>query len=201
MENIASENVNELCGIETLTKLQCCSEGATMFLLQDNAGSLTQCLRCSTHQNHRQEVLTRGALRLCGGVLCLCRGAWYWKCDKILLSSKFDLVGLGTLWALSSPKPPRGDGASSLHIALMCSTHSSYLQCNLKLWPDAFQTRTVTSSFAHQLQDAANMHWVYRHNSRHDQRSHWDSWKLVGRPWRLQHGFWIGEKITWIINA
>ena len=37
--------------------------------------------------------------------------------------------------------------------------------------------------------------WVYRHNCRHaaDQRSDWDSWKLVGRPWRYQHGIWSGE--------
>jgi len=24
-----------------------------------------------------------------------------------------------------------------------------------------------------------------------DQRSYWDSWKFVGRPWRYQHGIWI----------
>jgi len=104
--------------------------------------------------------------------------------------SNFDLVGLGTLFGgLSSPKPPVETWL--VHIALMCSTHNSYLQCNLNLWSDAFQTRIVTSSFAQQLQDVVKVQWVYRHNSRHDQRSYWDSWKLVGRPWRYQHWIWI----------
>ena len=36
-----------------------------------------------------------------------------------------------------------------------------------------------------------------------DQRSHWDSWKFVGRPWRYQGGIKIGEKyyISRIIKA
>jgi len=49
-----------------------------------------------------------------------------------------------------------------------------------------------------QIQDAANVHWVYRINTivgmRLDQRSYCDSWKLVGRHWRYQQEIWIGEK-------
>jgi len=43
----------------------------------------------------------------------------------------------------------------------------------------------------HQTQDAVKVLWVCRHHKRHDQRSYWDSWILVGRPWRYWHKIWL----------
>ena len=93
-----------------------------MFLLQDNAGSLTQSVRLSTHQNRRQEVFTSGALRLCGGALCLCRGLDIENLIKsplVYCVSNFDLGSLVLcLEGLRSPKPPHGDraGAQSSYV-------------------------------------------------------------------------------------
>jgi len=42
----------ELYVIETLTKLQYCSEEATKFLSQDNAASPTQRVGCGTHTSY-----------------------------------------------------------------------------------------------------------------------------------------------------
>jgi len=80
-------------------------------------------------------------------------------------------------------------------------THKLLSAVNLKLWSGAFQTRTVTRFVA----------WFTRNNRydsgdrtqptcfrsidtivgmRLDQGLHRESWKLVGRPWRYQHGIW-----------
>jgi len=50
----------------------------------------------------------------------------------------------------------------------------------------------VAISTIKQTQDAASVLYVDTIvGKRLDQPSYWDSWKLVGRPWRYQHESWI----------
>jgi len=75
----------------------------------------------------------------------------------------------------------------ALHIVLICSTTLSFDQVQIKhdqsqvFSPDSH----VTIGTMHQKQDAVNVLWV---GIRLDLWSYWDSSKLVGRPWRDQHG-------------
>ena len=70
---------------------------------------------CLTHrQNRRQEVVNRGAFRLCGGALRSCREDCHSNLTKIPLTdsvSYFNLGGLGALFGgLTPPRPPMATG-------------------------------------------------------------------------------------------
>ena len=65
-----------------------------------------------SNHNHRQNVVNRGTMRLCGGDLRSCRGGLTFKFDKNSTNLScfiFQFVGLGTLYG----DPSRGATSSS----------------------------------------------------------------------------------------
>jgi len=58
---------------------------------------------------------------------------------------------------------------------------------------DLYPSSHLTIDTLHQTQNAVKC-FEYVNTTvgmRLDQRSYWDSWKLVGRSWRYRHKIWI----------
>ena len=80
----------------------------------------------------------------------------------------------------------------ALHISLICSI-------TFKLWSGACRTFCLihtwqSTRFTKRRRQSKCYEYIYTIvGMRLDQRSFWDSWKLVGRPWRYRHRIWSNE--------
>jgi len=78
-------------------------------------------------QYRRQNIVNRGALRLCGGGLRSYRGGLTFKFGKNPLIYSVSYFNLGGskffLEGLSPPKTPRGDGTA---VSVSCTSAASY---------------------------------------------------------------------------
>ena len=127
------------------------------------------------------------------GFLSNLRLPWNYSPFWIIFYHSGSLSNLRLPWNFSSPgggrplRPPTSYVYDQMHFK---HEQSQFLS------PDSHVTTLRFSKY--RTQPMCYVHWVAYIDTivgmRLDQRSYWDSWKLVRWPWRYQHGIWIGEK-------